>query len=98
MTEIAGDLKERFDFAVLWFHEKCELDANSLLDEHATRAVKICPKTSIIDRELLWLKLCSGATHRSGPAAIFVVNPLFVRSYLGPGIGSHPHWGWDPIC
>ena len=36
MTEIAGDLKARFDSAVLWFHEKCELDANSLLDEHAT--------------------------------------------------------------
>jgi len=63
MTEIAGDLRARFDFAVLWFHEKCELDANSLLDEHATvdltgdeaRAVKICPKASIIDRELLWM-------------------------------------------
>jgi len=49
MTDVAGDLRERFDFAVLWFHEKCELDANSLLDEHATvdltddeaRAVKI---------------------------------------------------------
>jgi hypothetical protein len=36
MTDIAGDLRERFDFAVLWFHEKCELDPNSLLDEHAT--------------------------------------------------------------
>ena len=32
MTDIAGDLTARFDFAVLWFHEKCELDANSLLD------------------------------------------------------------------
>ena len=49
LTEIASDLRERFDFAVLWFHEKCELDANSLLDEHAivdftddeARAVKI---------------------------------------------------------
>jgi hypothetical protein len=49
MTEIAGDLRERFDFAVLWFHEKCELNANSLPDEHAivdltddeARAVKI---------------------------------------------------------
>jgi hypothetical protein len=44
------------------------------------------------------LKLCSGAIRRSGPAAIFVVNPLFVRSYFGPGSGSHPHFGWDPIC
>jgi len=49
LTEIASDLRERFDFAVLWFHEKSELDANSLLDEHAivdltedeARAIKI---------------------------------------------------------
>jgi hypothetical protein len=48
---------------VLWFHEKCELPADSLLDEHAVvdltgdeaRAVRICPKASIIDRELLWM-------------------------------------------
>ena len=33
MTGIASDLSERFDFAVLWFHEKCELDPNSSLDE-----------------------------------------------------------------
>jgi hypothetical protein len=31
-TDTASDLRERFDFAVLWFHEKCELDADSLLD------------------------------------------------------------------
>jgi len=36
MTEIAGDLKARFDSAVLWFHEKCELDPNSLLDDEHT--------------------------------------------------------------
>jgi hypothetical protein len=42
--------------------------------------------------------LCGGAIRQSGPAAIFVVNPLFARSYLGPGSGSHPHWGWDPVC
>jgi hypothetical protein len=49
LTDIASDLRDRFDFAVLWFHEKCELDANYLLDEHAvvdltddeTRAIKI---------------------------------------------------------
>jgi hypothetical protein len=50
MTDIASDLRARFDFAVLWFHEKCELDPNSLLgDEHnivdltdgEARAVKI---------------------------------------------------------
>jgi len=34
MTDTASDLRARFDFTVLWFHEKCELD-NSLLDEHA---------------------------------------------------------------
>jgi hypothetical protein len=26
MTDIASDLRARFDFAVLWFHKKCELD------------------------------------------------------------------------
>jgi hypothetical protein len=49
LTQIASDPRERFDFAALWFHKKCEPDANSLLDEHAivdltddeTRAVKI---------------------------------------------------------
>jgi hypothetical protein len=50
MTDIASDLRARFDFAVLWFHEKCELDPNSLLDDEHTivdladdeaRAVKI---------------------------------------------------------
>jgi hypothetical protein len=50
MTDIASDLRTRFDFAVLWFHEKCELDPNSLLDDEHTivdltddeaRAVKI---------------------------------------------------------
>jgi hypothetical protein len=34
MTDIASDLRNRFDFAVLWFHEKCELDS-TLLDEDA---------------------------------------------------------------
>jgi len=49
MTKIASDLRARFDFGVLWFHEKCELDPNSLLDGHnivdltddEARAVKI---------------------------------------------------------
>lgn len=49
MTDIASDLSARFDFAVLWFHEKSEMGPNSLLDEHAavdltddeSRAVKI---------------------------------------------------------
>jgi hypothetical protein len=49
MTEIACDLKQRFDFAVYWFHEKCELDPGSLLDgqtivdlsDDEARAVKI---------------------------------------------------------
>ena len=36
MTDIAGDLRERFDFAVYWFHEKCELDPGSLLDDEHT--------------------------------------------------------------
>ena len=36
MTDIASDLRARFDFAVLWFHEKCELDPNSLLDDEHT--------------------------------------------------------------
>jgi hypothetical protein len=47
MTDIASDLRERFDFAVLWFHEKCELDSSfdertivNLTDDEA-RAVKI---------------------------------------------------------
>ena len=46
MTEIAGDLRKRFDFAVYWFHEKCELDPNSLqtivdLTDDEARAVRI---------------------------------------------------------
>jgi hypothetical protein len=49
MTEIACDLRQRFDFAVYWFHEKCELDPGSLLDgqtivdlsDDEARAVKI---------------------------------------------------------
>src|SRR6266849_3088940 len=50
MIDIATDLRGRFDFAVFWFHEKCELDPNSLLDDEHTivdltddeaRAVKI---------------------------------------------------------
>jgi hypothetical protein len=49
-TDTASDLRGRFDFAVFWFHEKCELDPNSLLDDEHTivdltedeaRAVKI---------------------------------------------------------
>jgi hypothetical protein len=47
MTDIASDLRQRFDFAVLWFHEKCELDGSldedtivDLTDDEA-RAVKI---------------------------------------------------------
>ena len=82
------------------------------LDCHEREGAAICPKASIIDGDLLWmgaepytdcskaadLKLCSGAIRRSGPAAIFVVNPLFVRSYFGPGSGSHPHFGWDQVC
>jgi hypothetical protein len=49
MTDIASDLRSRFDFAVLWFHEKCQLDSSTLLDEDAivdltddeARAIKI---------------------------------------------------------
>jgi hypothetical protein len=50
MTDIASDLRARFDFAVLWFLRKCELNPNSLLDDEQpivdltddeARAVKI---------------------------------------------------------
>jgi hypothetical protein len=81
------------------------------LDCHEREGAAICPKPSIIDGDWMGaeshtqicskaadLELCSGAIHRSGPAAIFVVNPFFARSYFGPGSGSHPHFGWDPIC
>jgi hypothetical protein len=49
MTDIVSDVRARLDFAVLWFHEMCELDPNSFLDGHTivdltgeeARAVKI---------------------------------------------------------
>src|SRR5216684_748673 len=46
LTDIAGDLRERFDFAVFWFHEKCELDPNSLMDRPSSFSPTMRPEPS----------------------------------------------------
>jgi hypothetical protein len=46
LTHIAGDLRARIDFAVLWFHEKCELDPNSLMDRPSSFSPTMRPEPS----------------------------------------------------
>ena len=65
------------------------------LDCHEREGAAICPTASTetfcgwvqshtqICSKAADLKLCGGAIHRSGPAAIFVVNPLFAWCYFG---------------
>src|SRR6202795_4530522 len=64
MTDIASDLRERFQFAVLWFHEKCELD-NCLLDEDAV--------VDLTDDEARAVRILESLARRHGYAAARVV-------------------------
>jgi hypothetical protein len=66
MTDIASDLRARFDFAVLWFHEKCELDPNSLLDDEHTIV-------DLTDDEARAVRILESLARRHGYAAARVV-------------------------
>jgi hypothetical protein len=47
MTDIASDLRNRFDFAVLWFHEKCNWILPCLMKMPSSISPTMRPEPSI---------------------------------------------------